>query len=468
MATCLVAGPLAILRAVTPWRLGYLLPLAWLATLEGIYTTRQLGRPQWRDRRGLLFRLGELALLLVVLRLAEGLFAGGQPVSAGLADWLRRPGDLLDLQFWLTALPLLLAWGFAVRTTIDFMDLAIQPDEVAAYENRLSSFAGGERAFRSTSRDEVMRRFVVRWSWGGILVVILATLTRVNLQPRDQGLPRFGVSQAGLPPEILLALLCYFLAGFLLISEGRLAVLRGAWYNEDVQIAPSILRRWQILGAAVLLLVGLIAGLLPLGSSAGLVPVVTFVLALVVRFTYLVLTLLLLLLSFALYPFRLLFGSTGEGPPRPEQILRQIPNQQEATRRLPDWLGGAVFWAIVATVVIYLLLTYLVAHGVFRGRWAAGWARATVLVAARVGPACGLECGQPGSLCTQVCHLLAPQRRRRAGRARASGATGRLAARRSGALLLSERLTAGGAARAGAAGAQDAGRICGRSTPPMA
>jgi len=58
LAASVPAGPLAVLRALTPWRLGYALPVFFLAALEGVYSTLQLGRPTWRDRRGLGFRLG--------------------------------------------------------------------------------------------------------------------------------------------------------------------------------------------------------------------------------------------------------------------------------------------------------------------------------------------------------------------------------------------------------------------------
>ncbi len=57
VAASLVAGPVALLRvAGTTWQLGYVLPFALLAALEGVYSTLRLGRPNWRDRRGLVFR----------------------------------------------------------------------------------------------------------------------------------------------------------------------------------------------------------------------------------------------------------------------------------------------------------------------------------------------------------------------------------------------------------------------------
>src|SRR5450759_713912 len=70
LSASVVAGPLAGLRALTPWRLGYVLPLALFVAIEGVYSTLQRGRPQWRDRRGLRLRLAELVTILLVLRFA--------------------------------------------------------------------------------------------------------------------------------------------------------------------------------------------------------------------------------------------------------------------------------------------------------------------------------------------------------------------------------------------------------------
>src|SRR5512146_3042729 len=82
VATSLMAGPLAMMAALTTWRLGHMLPLAFAGALEGVYSTVQLGRPQWRDRRGLLFRLGEIVLLLLLARLASWGFGTGFPSLA--------------------------------------------------------------------------------------------------------------------------------------------------------------------------------------------------------------------------------------------------------------------------------------------------------------------------------------------------------------------------------------------------
>ena len=41
-----LAAPVAVLRAVTPWRLGYMLPLTALAGGIAVFDTLRLGRPE--------------------------------------------------------------------------------------------------------------------------------------------------------------------------------------------------------------------------------------------------------------------------------------------------------------------------------------------------------------------------------------------------------------------------------------
>ena len=100
VAASLVAGPVALLRVMgTTWQLGYVLPCALLAALEGVYSTLRLGRPSWRDRRGLIFRLGEIVLLLVLFRIAVWAFSAGWPGLDDLKLWLRQPVAFLDIQY---------------------------------------------------------------------------------------------------------------------------------------------------------------------------------------------------------------------------------------------------------------------------------------------------------------------------------------------------------------------------------
>ncbi|OIO88551.1 MAG: hypothetical protein AUK03_16020 [Anaerolineae bacterium CG2_30_64_16] len=368
LAIGLVAGPLSAYRVIAPWRLGYVLPLTFVAALEGVYSTRQLGRPNWRDRRGLAFRVGEVVVLLGVLRLATWLFSLGVPGPETLRLWLVNPGAFFDAQFVIVGVLLILAWGLAIGVTSDFLDLALQADEVAAHESAARGAAGSElRAFLSPARADIVGRFAARWIWGGMAVVFFATLSQLSVTGGTAGGPlKVGLSRLGLSFESLAALIGYFLAGLLLMSQARLAVLRGRWYNQGLAVAPTVLQRWHVNSALALLLVAGVAALLPMASTGWLSTALYGLIGFLARVVYGILMALMWLLAAILFPLRFF---TTRGQPEPMAPPMEIPSQAEAVSRLPAWLGGAVLWIVVALIGGYFLLSYLRAHGLLQGRW---------------------------------------------------------------------------------------------------
>ena len=182
-------------------------------------------------------------------------------------------------------------------------------------------------------------------------------MSQADLASLGQGQVRFGLQGLRLPAHLLFALLCYFLGGLLLVSQARLAVLRGRWVNQDLDIAPALLRRWHVNSLLAVLGMGLVATLLPMGTTSWLASALMAVAALLMRFIFLVLFLLVALLALLLAPFRFLAQSA---PPAPQPVTSfEIPTQAEAVSRLPDWLGGAVLWTLVGAIVLYFALSYL-------------------------------------------------------------------------------------------------------------
>lgn len=397
VAASIVAGPIAALRVLgASWQLDYLLPLAWLVAMEGVYSTLRLGRPSGRDRRGLLFRLAEIVLILALLQIAIWAFSSGWPQLTDLLLWLRHPLAFLTGQFIFLAIWICAAWGLAIGITSDFLDLALQADEVAAHDHHVWGESRNQlQAGRAVSRGDILARFVTRWTVGGVLLVFFTSLSQVSLTTGAGGQIALGLRGLGLPAELMAALLCYFLAGLLLISQARLAVLRGRWYNQDIDVQPTVLRRWHANSVFAVALIALLAALLPMGTTSWLAGLIAAVMGFIMRAAYLLLTVLLVLFSLLLWPLRFLTrDQAGEAPP-PIAPPPQIPTQAEAVSRLPDWLGGAVLWTVIALIVVYFALTYLRAQGRLRGKplawlqrlrywWRARWAKAQTALSAAV------------------------------------------------------------------------------------
>ncbi len=365
LAASAVAAPVAVLRILMSWRMTYLLPLACLAALVGVFDTVRLGRPDWRERRGLVFRLGEILLLLVVAQVVIWSTATGWPTGTEIVRWLRHPDVFFTGELVATGLLVLSAWGLAVLVTGDFLDLAIQPDEVAAHESHGWGDTRGQwRVFRPVSRGEIVGRFAKRWIWGGVILVMVAALSGLSMAQDAASLLKFSFSQPGLPPDVVVGLVCYFLSGLLLLSDARLAVLRGRWYNEGIEIAPAVMQRWHLTGTFMVLVVAAAAMLLPLGPTGRLGQALEWLIALTMRLMMMLALLFSLLMTLLLYPLRFLLkqGNDGSAVP-PRGPIWDIPTQIEATRRLPDWLGGALLWVVVVLVGGYLVAAYLRAHG---------------------------------------------------------------------------------------------------------
>lgn len=372
-AASALVGPLAIVRALTSWRLTYLLPLAALIALEGVYTTERLGRPQWRDRRNLVFRLGELSTLGIMTRLIVWIFGPGLPPISAALEWLRHPATFFDGQFVISSVLCLAAWGLGVAVAGDFRDLAIQPDEIAAREQQRWGDSGSEwRAFRPMSRAEIVRRFATRWTWGGVLLAFCAAISRTELRADDATLIRFGWIEPGLPVELSIALVCFFLSGLLLLSQARLALLRGHWYNAGMQIAPNILRRWLFNAAISLLLIAGIAALLPTGSTGWLASLIETIIIWIMQIIYVLLLALTLLFSILLAPLRLLRGSPDAESAAPAPTPLTLPTRAQIADRLPDWLGGAILWTVLGLLLGYFLLNYWHSQGPWR-LWRPTW-----------------------------------------------------------------------------------------------
>jgi hypothetical protein len=387
LSASVVAGPLAGLRALTSWRLGYVLPLALLVAVEGVYSTLQRGRPQWRDRRGLMLRLAELVTILLILRLAIWTFSTGLPGPDQVALWLVHPEAILDAQFLAVGVLLILAWGLAIGITADFLELAIQPDEFAAYETHSwDESRSHQRASRAKSRLETVAQFTWRWGWGGGLLVACAALSRTSFALEGSSGLKFAITGANLPPDIVVALLCYFISGLILLSEGRLAVLRGRWYNQGISVMPGVLKRWHLSSVLIILLVALVAALLPLGRTGPLATALEYVLGLMVRVGQVVMAFVFFLFTALLWPLRFLFRSSDQQQPAQALPRFEMPPPQQAVTHLPPWLGGAIYWTLILAVLAYLLLSYLNAHGLLAGLrggrwlrlrfwWSARWAR---------------------------------------------------------------------------------------------
>jgi hypothetical protein len=359
MSVCLVLAMVAFIRRIVPELppvyTELLAIIGALASIMGCITTTWLAQPSQRSKRSAGYRAAEIVLILGVVRIGIWLTTDSFP---GVEQFLLRPVDsLLDGYFIVGAVVVLLAWIMSTAMIEDQLALGLQPDDLYIVRGVGDRWQDTARPVY-TDRPAILRRFVARWVVGGILLVIFAAGSRYEL-PQSGFL---GVVRQGIDPTVIGAIIIYFLAGLVLISHGQLALLRSRWILQKVPSAPAVLRNWPIFALTVIVLIGIIAALLPLGGTFYLAQIISAVLAGIYFFLFGVfrffLTLFLTLLSW-------FSGEEAAKPPPPPPPMPtpefEVP--PDTPPLMPPWAGGVIFWVFAAILLSYAAYIYFSGKG---------------------------------------------------------------------------------------------------------
>lgn len=354
--------------------------VALLMTAWGIVSTRMLEQlPRWQ-RNPLAHRAAEFVTIATLMRGVTWLYVVPPPSFslAGLRALLRDPAPLFDNSVFAYTIFALWCWqcGSAVASVFNEIDLT---------DYELRYFAQDSRERRYTLRDSpqriqrsaLLQDFFRLWIYGGILLIVLAAMSTVAI---NNFLPDGGfrsLARLPLPPAMLAALLVYLFSGLWLLAYGRSIVLYARWIADGVQSTADFARRWRRYGLVLLLTVGLLASLLPIGSTLPLATIVGLLAQVAFLFFGLILGLILRLFTLV----------AGDIAPEDQQTIEELlpralptPAAQEAAEngsRLPPELLGGLTLALVVVAVGAALL-YLARHsalGDFGGGAQSLWAR---------------------------------------------------------------------------------------------
>ena len=372
MVTALVAGPLAIGQILAPqWKWGYALALIFLVALEAVYTTTWLAHPNRRQQRSWGFRAAELVTWLVILRLLLWALHGSYPSADDLRGWFDSPDSFFEPELLVIGGLLVVCWVEAILNARDLQELAMQPDELSRPPPGQSLSEWRAPLSYTTSRAHILQRFGRRWMWGAVVLLLFAAATQLHYQP-GLGLRSIGIAHLGLSPLLAAALPIYFLCGLLLMSLGRLAALRAKWQIDRIDGGETVTRSWPRVTLLLVLVVGALAALMPLASTWRLADWLLTAIAFIIKRAIAIGAYLIALLS-ALLNWLLSSTTPADTPPlpaaRPDIELPPPPQHLPSTTTgLPDWLGSAVLWLLMGTIVIYALVVYLRGRGI-RVEW---------------------------------------------------------------------------------------------------
>lgn len=357
LVACLDTAWLALIARLVPALGGgagqIVLFFSVLVTVLGCVTTALLAQPGQRRRTA--YRWVEFAFVVVATRLILWAVTGGWPTLDGL---IYRPmASLLDMTFFSAGLVVIFSWLVAIELMSDLLRLALQPDELHALQtDRIGEMIRSS----NTDRPTILARIVARWVAGGILMVLAAA----GLQVERPVTGFLALTQQNINPAVVAAIVIYFLAGLILVSQGQLALLRTRWLLDRVPSTDSVLRQWPFYVILLLIAIGFLAALLPFGGTFLLAQIlfgiVGFAFNAVLSMFRFFMGLLLLLIG-------MIMGESPETPlpeappPPPPPVLDQMP---PAAAQLPAWTGGALFWTVMVLFLGYAAYIYLSDRGV--------------------------------------------------------------------------------------------------------
>lgn len=357
MLTAFIAGPLTILQLTmptTPWR-------SWIFVfffiiLETVYTTLWLKRPGQRGLSHLAYRSAEFLVFIVLLRLLAWAFTGSWPDGEAWRTFLFEPLTLfIDGFFLVAAFAVFLVWQMAIQTSNVFSDLALDRAEAAYYADVFARHKLDTRP-QITDRGRLVAAFLHQWLIGGLILVFCAALSTFDLLEPVSERSIFNIARLPLPQPILLSLLFYFLTGFLLLSQGRLALLNARWLINGVQKSERLERSWYRFSLRLMALVAFIAALLPLGSTIALGQIVAAVIQGVMAILAFILALFIGLLSLLFPKTQQAADLTPTATAEPLVIpTPALPPSTEASETI-QILTSSAFWAvaIVLTVLAFM------------------------------------------------------------------------------------------------------------------
>ena len=248
----------------------YMPALCFFVVLEGIFTTLWLQQPNQRITDNLAYRGAELVVILLVTRLFTWVISIDYPDWRLISDYLEHPWLLFsDPLFIIGAVLIILSWIRSMTLTLTFSALAIDRAEAAYYLKPQRERNDDQRPFQH-NRSKIVHLFFMQWIWGGIFLAICATVTTFDIREFADGFNLFSMTRLGLQPSVLMAILGYFLAGFLLMSQAKLQTLNAQWLHSGMTKSKKIEKNWYRTSTRILLIIAFLAALLPIGSTTGI------------------------------------------------------------------------------------------------------------------------------------------------------------------------------------------------------
>jgi hypothetical protein len=342
MVGCVAWSLVQLVLSFAPaWDPTYLIVGCVLAALEASYSYRVLKSWRMLGTNVLRFRLVELTLIFIILRVGRYVGKSAADVLAEVQAWPRDLTLLIDMETLAAFALTFVCWSVATQTALDLKRIGDPPTRHGYF---VSPF----------------ERLIGRFFAGGAVLLIAIGLARLGDVSELLDLRRR--SEGGLTLNVLL----YFFLGLVMLGQMRYIELRRRWQTQEMHVADVVARRWVRYSLSLIGLAAFLAFLLPTGFTLGLlnwmanslgtvISVLTFIVSLIFIILMLPIGWLMWLIS------TLLFGAAEQPRPEPQLPTFELPQRPEESARV-SWLEivwPLIFWAIVVGVAFLVVRTYL-------------------------------------------------------------------------------------------------------------
>ena len=342
----------------------YMILLCFFMVLEGVATTLWLQRPSQRITDNMAYRSAELVVILLLTRLFTWFIADSFPDWHLYLDYLRKPLILFsDPIFFLGVLFIFAAWVRGIDLTMTFSRLAVDRSEAIYYLTPKRERTEDQRPFPA-NRAIMVHLFFRQWIFGGVVLTFGAAISTFDL-PQLATHSVFSITRLGLQPAVLLALIAYFLSGFLLMSQARLQTASARWLHTDVIPSKRVEKNWHRYSIRILIVVAFLSALLPIGSTTGIGQILESFIALVVGVISLLYVLFITLLSLFIPQSSETDISQLTPTPTPQPTLNIFPpSAPTAPNETAAFIFSSAFWAVAIVLTVIAVSFFLRERGI--------------------------------------------------------------------------------------------------------
>jgi hypothetical protein len=351
MIGCIAVALAKLAHLINPnWNGTFLVVVCVLAALEACYSHHLLEKMALVDRNVLKFRLIELSLFLVLIKIGSFVGNGWNDVLAEIQAWPANPANAFNDRVLITFVLAFASWMATTETMGDLERL----DDPPEYH-----------------RDQVVpqQSITARFFVGGVLLLITTGLSRLAIGDLlDLSRPSV--------PGLVLNVLIYFLLGLVLLGQVQYTTMNRRWHAREVKVAEKLATRWVRYSLIFIGLAALAAFLIPTGYTMGLLETAGNILGILTTILRFIFGLIAFLVSLPLWLLLLLFREDTVAPRLPELSAElEEPPAPTGAGALPwfDTLRSLVFWLVALGVVFYVVRSYLRDHPEIRKALSSLW-----------------------------------------------------------------------------------------------